>query len=365
MSHPASRPRGEGIRPPRAAQAPDPGRAALAEAMETSFRVLRWGFVVLILLYVASGFFIVESHERAYVLTWGRVRGGPGARALEPGAHWTWPKPVSEIVRIPAGRVRTIEVDPLPPAPKPGEPTAEIPESSWDELLITGDANLIRAHWALRYTISDPWQFHFGHADAARTLECEFRRTVVRTVAGVSIDFALRQGVETLRASAQDTLAARVAQMKLGVSIDRVDVPGLIPPHSVAQAFDDVVKAENERSQRISEARGAASRLVEEARGEAARRLSAARADRQRLISETDADAQYFERLLPDYQARPELVARTLLQDTLRRVLAATDQKYLLYHRADGGQELRLWLGPELPKPPAPPPLPDTPEAPR
>jgi membrane protease subunit HflK len=248
--------------------------------------------------------------------------------------------------------VQTVEVDPLPPTKEGGRP--EPVNMAWDEFLLTGDANLIRAHWALRYTISDPWQFQFGYANTKVLLASEFRHAIVRTAAEYPIDRALRSDVESFRAAVQDALTSRVAKLKLGVAVERVDLPGLRPPQPVAEAFDDVVRAENTRSERISEAKAYANRRLAEAFGEASKRRSEAAAYRQRLVSETQSDAAYFERIYPSYRNQPGTVARTLLQDTLRRALAQTDQKYLLYRRDDGQQELRLWLGPERAKAPEP-----------
>lgn len=341
----------EPARGPAAAAAPDAGRRALSDALEISFRLLRWVFLLLLAAYLGSGIFIVREHERAFILSWGRVQGGPGAEALGPGLHWTWPKPLSEVILLPAGRVQTIEIDPLPPTKLEGGKPEPV-NMAWDEFLLTGDANLIRAHWALRYTIADPWQYEFGYANTPRLLASEFRHAIVRTAAEFPIDRALRSDVESFRAAVQDALAARVAKLKLGVAVERVDLPGLRPPQPVAEAFDDVVRAENTRSEKISEAKAYANRRLAEAQGEASRRLSEAASYRQRLVSETQADAAYFERIYPGYVAQPGTVARTLLQDTLRRALAQTDQKYLLYRRDDGKQELRLWLGPERPKTP-------------
>jgi membrane protease subunit HflK len=139
-----------------------------------------------------------------------------------------------------------------------------------------------------------------------------------------------------------------------------VDLVGVTPPPQVAPAFDDVVQAEQERSGKISEARAYAARRANETEGEAARRLSEARAAADRLVAETGADADYFRAVRARYVEAPDVTARTLRQETLRRVLSAVRQKYFLRRNASGEQELRLWLSPERP-PLALPAAPGTP----
>ena len=154
----------------------DPGRQALADALQVSFRLLTGIMVLLAVAYLGSGLFIVQEHQRAYVLVLGRVAGVGMERIREPGLHWTWPKPIAEVVRVPAERIQTMEVDTHWYEVQPGE--------EWDErgfeptlrplrdgYLITGDANIIHTRWGLRYIIRDPETYLFRVAEPERILE--------------------------------------------------------------------------------------------------------------------------------------------------------------------------------------------------
>ena len=333
----------------------DSGQQALGEALAVSFRVLRWMLGVLLILYLSSGFFIVQQHQRAVVLVFGRIAGLGADRLKEPGLHWTFPKPVAEIVRVPAERVQTLETlaflpqtgalnEPeaaraAPPAPtlKPGE----------DGYTLTGDVNLLHSRWAMRYTVSDPEDYLFRCEQLAAVLRAELDRAVIQASAALPVDQALRTQVEAFRAAVENEVRRRCDDLHLGIRLQGLDVLVLMPPRQVAAAFNAVVEAENERSTRISEARAYAARQGNEARGQAARLRAEGAAQKSRLVSQVSADADYFNKVLVEYAKNPDLILRTLRQDAVRRALEHVTQKYIVYRGADGRQEVRLQISPE------------------
>jgi len=324
-------------------KAPETGAAALVEALDTSFRLLRWALAGLLGVYLLSGLFVVRQQERAFVLVFGRAQGIGDERVRPPGLHWTLPRPFAEIRRVETERVRVVMTAAPLPAPEPGGPG---PTVAWDEYLLAGDANLLHAVWALRYTVRDPaaWLFGFENPDAA--LRNELAHAVIRTTARFAVDAALRTDVESLRAAVEETVRRRVAAIGVGAQVERVDLVSAAPPPPVAAAFDSVVQSEQERSRLIGEARAYAARVENETTGAAARLRSEAEAYRRRLVAEVAAEADYFTAVYARYLAQPEVIAQTLHQETLRRALRRVAGVYYLRPSPDGKQELRLWLGP-------------------
>ena len=333
----------------------DSGQQALGAALDLSFRILRWALGLLFILYLASGGFIVQQHEKAFVLVFGRVAGLGADRMKEPGLHWTFPPPIAEVVRVPAERVQTLEINafwpragsqladteatPPPPAPtlKPGE----------DGYTLTGDANLLHSRWALRYTIRDPETYLFGHVDPAAVLRAELEHAVIRASAALPVDQALRTEVESFRAAVENELRGRCEALALGLQLQGLDVLGLMPPRQVAAAFNAVIEAENERGTRINEARAYAARQRNAAEGLAARWRAEGAAQKSRLLSQVSADADYFRKVLAEYTRNPSLILRALRQDTVRRALAGVEQKFIVHQTEKGQQEIRLLLSPE------------------
>lgn len=331
---------------------PEGGNQALTDALALSFRLLRGLMLLIALAYLGSGVFVVHQHERAIVLLFGRVAGLGADRVKVPGLHWTWPRPFSEVIKLPTERVQTLSTASFwygreaefqddagtPPTLRPDR----------DGYLLTGDANLLHSRWAARYTVESPLAYAFGFAQFEDVLRSELDRAVVRVSARFAVDRALRTDLEAYRGAVENELRERARALDLGIRIHGVDMLGITPPRQVAAAFDGVTQSAQERAQQISDARAYAVRTVNEAHGEAARRRSEGESARQARIAEVQAQADAFEKIYPQWLLNPDLVARTLLQDGVRRALAHVEQKYVVHSRPGAeGQEIRLQLGPE------------------
>ena len=232
--------------------AADAGGRALNDALGAAFRLMRVVMALLALAYLASGVFVVRQHEKAVVLVFGRVS-GLGEEAIKgPGLHWTWPRPVSEIVRLPAERVQTLTVDTFwykregDFQDNAAPPSALRPDA--EGYAITGDANLLHTRWAVRYTLAQPDTFAFRWTDAALVLRQELERAVTRVSATAPIDRALRTDIEGFRAAVERVLRARLDELGLGVRLQGADLLASAPPQQVAEAFQNVTKAEMERA---------------------------------------------------------------------------------------------------------------------
>lgn len=328
----------------------DTATLALSEALRLSFRLLRGLMLLMIAAYLGSGVFVVPQHERALVLRYGRLAGlGPDS-IKEPGLHWTWPRPFSEIVRVSTERVQTLSSDgfwygrgsDFQDNAGPGDTLR--PEV--DGYVVTGDANLLHHRWALRYTVADPYAFHFGFTDAEALLRAELDRAVVHVSANYAVDRALRTDLESYRAEVDRVVRARLEDLNLGLRVQGVDLLAIAPPPQVAAAFDAVTQSAQERAQFISDAQAYAVRAVNEAHGEAAQRRAEGETARQARRNEIASRADAFARLYPKWRAHPDVVGQTLRQDGVRRALAGVEQKFVV-HRRDAGQEIRIHLGPE------------------
>ncbi len=332
----------------------DPGRQALADALQVSFRLLTGVMVLLAVAYLASGLFIVQEHERAYVLVLGRISGVGAERVKEPGLHWTWPKPVAEIVRVPAARIQHMDIDThwyeqLPGHewdPEFGRSVRESLRPLQDGYLLTGDANIVHTRWGLRYTIRDPEAYIFRVREAEQILHKELDRAALSVAQRWPVDRALRTDIEMFRHTVDQELRTRLHTLELGLEVHRLDLLAVTPPLQVAEAFEAVIEAEQDRSRSISSARAYAARVANETQGDTARVQAEASAERQRVVSEAEADADFFTSVLAAFQAQPEVLTQTLWQDRIRDVLARVDRKQILHERAEGQRELRLQLSP-------------------
>lgn len=330
-----------------------PGLEALSEALDTSFRAFRVLLLVLAAAYLASGIFVVRQHERAFVLVFGKIHGLGAERVREPGLHWTWPRPFAEVVRTPAGRVQTLDTASFWRRTEPDlqehDAAAAGPtlDPARDGYVLTGDANILHAKWAARFTLSDPEAHEFGFADAAGLFRAEMDRAIVRVTARFAADRALRTDIASVRDVVESELIRSCAERGLGVRVQGLDLTSVAPPAQVAAAFDRVVQAEQDRARAISEARAYAARTMNEGRGEAAKRVAEGETYKKRLLAEIGADADAFRKVFAQYTRNPAVFKQAMVQDVLRRALPNVEQKYVVHGSRDGRQEIRLQLGPE------------------
>lgn len=324
----------------------DPGQAALAQSLQISFRMLRGVLVVVFIVYLFSGIRIVDQHERAFVLTFGRLSPGPD-RAKGPGMIFAWPRPFSEVVTIPFARTQTVETDTFwvrRPSPEEASIGRWNVEGRPFAYAMTGDLNIFHSRWAMRYTLQDPERVAFGFTEPASLLRNELEQAVVKTAARYDVDSVLRTDLEGFRGAVEQEVRRRMDALQLGIGLQRVDLLDQGPAVQVGLAFDAVIEAEQDRSRAISQARGAAARTLSEAQGGAARILAEAQTDRQRFLTEIQSDAETFTLMLDQATGDNDVLLDALLQDALRRTLAGAEELFVLHPGGEGRRELRLLL---------------------
>lgn len=339
--------------PPQAA-VEDTATQALAEAMRTSFVVVRLLLIGLAVYFLCSGVFIVKEQERAVILRFGKPV-GTGLEALRgPGFHWAFPYPIDEVYRIKAVKVQSAAStigwyaeDARRKAAGQETPVNPTLDPIRDGYLLTGDRNIIHVRAILRYSIEEPLEFFFNHSNAYFAVTNALDNAVVFAASRYNVDDALRRDLAGLQDLIRRRVEATTARMNLGIKVQQVDLV-TAPPRQVQDAFEEVIKAENKRGEDISVAQGYAAEVRSRAEGEAAARINAAQAAAVRFIESIKSDARYFSELLPRYQANPTLFSEWLQTEVLARALTNSQEKFFLPIRTGPGQrELRLQLSRE------------------
>lgn len=329
------------------------GHQALQDALRVSFRLLRWAIVVLVVLYLVSGFFIVSQHEKALVLQFGRLAGEP----KEAGPHWTWPRPFSEVVRVPTEEVQTLEVDDFwyfDPNRGTLESVGKDNHRSGGNVLnprrdgytITGDANLLHTRWVVRYTIMDPVAYCFAVQDVKEVIRNELRHAVVRTSARYSVDRAWRTDLASFRDDIGVMTRKQCMDLNFGVKVDSVEVE-VSPPLQVVDAFDLVTGSDLVRNQLIDDARAYEVRTQNIAEGEKAKIEAEAETKKQAFLSDIRSQADTFSKILPQYLENPQVIRERMILESIFRILPKLDDKYVL----DESSDIRLWLSPKMKNP--------------
>src|SRR3954469_14546462 len=141
----------------------DAGSTALAEALRSSFAIVKILMIILVIAFFASGIFTVNSQQKAIILRFGKPVGAGADQLLGPGLHWSFPSPIDEVVRIPIGEIQEVRSTSGWYATTPeaeasgqeGDPNASLSPQN-DGYTITSDGNIIHARATVRYRVADP-----------------------------------------------------------------------------------------------------------------------------------------------------------------------------------------------------------------
>ncbi|HYE31174.1 MAG TPA: protease modulator HflK [Methylomirabilota bacterium] len=332
----------------------DSGSRALTDALKSSFFIVKALMVVLVLVFLGSGFFTVPGNERAIILRFGRPVGNGADQLKGPGAHWSFPSPIDEVVRIPIGEAQTVTSTAGWFAVTPEQEAAnQLPDPmpslnpAADGYTLTADANIIHVRATLTYRITDPLAYALNFVNTRAVLQNTLNNAIAYASARHTADQAVRLDVLGFR----ERVLARVRELidahGLGVAIDQADVRA-IPPRYIAGAFEEVLRAELDRRKAISDAQAYSNRVITAAGGEADAVLNKGREDRTRMIAEINADAEAFKNQLPYYRQNQRLFMARLQTERLQNILTNVDEKTFLPTRGDGKRELRLNIGRDL-----------------
>lgn len=324
----------------------DAGSVALAEALRSSFLIVRFILVGLVVYFLGSGIFTVSSQERAIVLRFGQPVRHAGEVELGPGLHWAFPYPVDEVVKMPVAQLQTVRStvgwyavsqaqEEQNIVPDPGGSLNPAVEG----YAVMGDTSIIHARATIRYRITEPLKFVLNHRDGAEVMTNLVDNALTYAAVNYRVDDALRRDVAGFKEAVLKRLGQLVLAHDLGVTLEASDVV-TIPPRQLKADFDRVLTTELERSKAISDSQSYSNRVVNEARGQATALINTGETDRNRLVQAVGAEARKFASLLPEYQKNPGYFTRRLQSEALGRVFTnAQDKFYLPLQPRD-----QLWL---------------------
>lgn len=261
-------------------------------------------------IWLASGFYIVDESQRGVVLQFGKLQ-----ETTEPGLRWRLPYPIQSHELVNLTGVRTVEI---------GYRGTERNKVLKEALMLTDDENIVNIQFAVQYILKDPVEFLFNnrHPDDAVVGAAE---TAVREIVGKSkMDFVLYEGREQIATDAAQLMQAILDRYQAGILISKVTMQNAQPPEQVQAAFDDAVKAGQDRERQKNEGQAYANDVIPRARGTAARLLEEAEGYRQRVVSTAEGDASRFRQIFTEYAKAPEVTRQRMYLDTMQQIYANT-----------------------------------------
>jgi len=288
--------------------------------------------IVAVLLWLASGFYIVPEGQSAVVLRFGEYK------YLNERAGFTWrlPYPIENQELVNVQQLRQIEV---------GYRNNVKNKVLKESLMLTEDQSIVDMQFAVQYRLSDPvaWLFNNNPGPAPEELIRQGAETAMReVVARRGVDQVLYEEKEAVAKDARVLMQSIVDKYKAGVSIVDVTIQQAQPPEQAQAAFEDANKAAQDRERLINEGRAYANDVIPKARGTAARLEQEAEGYKQRIIATAEGDASRFRQVLVEYSRAPQVTRERMYLEAMQQVFSNTSK--VLVDTRQGGNLMFLPL---------------------
>ncbi|MBY0262141.1 MAG: hypothetical protein K2Q20_07335 [Phycisphaerales bacterium] len=291
----------------------DPANRSLADALKIAFRLLQGSIVLMVGLYVASGYQQVEEGQRGVRLMLGKI----DQENIPPGPNWSAPAPIGDMLRVNTG-VQSLDIkeaffprlsadeEKMLADPKMRENSlgggANSLDPDYDGVLLTGDGSIVHARWRVTYKRTDDGRSLRNIAqeppasDAMdqrsieeRLVAAAVQRGIVHAASKMTIDQVL---AGLAREPAREEANRMLQALDAGIAIQSVDMTDKMPPRQVIKNFNDVQAAQAEAAKAVEEARGDARQMLAETAGEAAPALLAKIDTYEKQLATKDAGAE-------------------------------------------------------------------------
>ena len=299
--------KGTGSRPPSGGSAGGPSGKG---GMPGFLSHLGLGVVLgaAVLVWLGTGFFIVQEGQQAVITQFGKYKSTVGA-----GFNWRMPWPVQRHELVYVSQIRSVDI---------GRDNIIKATGLRESAMLTEDENIVEIKFAVQYRLNDARAYLFESKNPTEAV-VQAAETAVREVVGkMKMDSALAEERDQIAIRVRQLMQTILDRYKVGIEVVGINLQqgGVRPPEQVQAAFDDVLKAGQERERAKNEAQAYANDVVPRATGAASRLKEEANAYRERIVAQAEGDAQRFKAILPEYQKAPQVTRDRLYTETFQQV---------------------------------------------
>ncbi len=258
--------------------------------------------VAIVVVLGANSFYKIEAAERGVVLRFGAYN-----QVTDPGLNFKLPL-IDEVYKV--------NID-------------QISSFNHKAQMLTKDENIIDVELTVQSKIQDPADYLFQDRNPQKTIQDATETAVRETIGKSNLDFILTEGRSSIAADIKERAQRLINMYKTGLEITSINMQPAKPPEQVKSAFDDAIKAREDKERLENEAEAYANQIVPKARGAAARQVQAAKAYEERVISEAEGESSRFLSVLTEYEKAPEVTRERLYLETVEEVLSNSSKVIL------------------------------------
>ncbi|MEY4429944.1 MAG: FtsH protease modulator HflK [Pseudomonadota bacterium] len=282
---------------PGGSMSPDPASAGIGLGVVVGLVALVW---------LGSGFFIVQEGQQAVVMQFGRF-----SHTAEAGFQWRAPYPFQSHEIVNLTQLRSVDV---------GSSSVTQGSGLRDSSMLTRDENIIDIQFTVQYRLEDARQYLFENKSSDEAVS-QAAESAVREIVGAStMDSVLYEQRDAIAVDLSKSIQTQLRKIKAGVTVVNVNVKSVQAPEQVQAAFDDAFKAGADRERLKNEGQAYANDVIPKAQGTAARLREEAAGYSAKVVAQAEGDAQRFRMVLAEYQKAPAVTRDRLYIDTMQQI---------------------------------------------
>ena len=263
---------------------------------------------IAVLIWLGTGFFIVQEGQQDVITQFGKYKGTVGA-----GFNWRLPSPVQRHELVFVTQIRSVDV---------GRDNVIKSTGLRESAMLTEDENIVEIKFAVQYRLNDARAWLFESKNPADAV-VQVAETAVREVVGkMRMDTALAEERDQIAPRVRALMQTILDRYKIGVEVVGINLQqgGVRPPEQVQSAFDDVLKAGQERERAKNEAQAYANDVIPRAVGSASRLKEEADAYQARIVAQAQGDAQRFNAIFAEYQKAPQVTRERMYLESMQQI---------------------------------------------
>ena len=298
---------GDSQRPNRRASDPGGGPSFEPDARSAGLGIaLILGVAALV--WLGSGFYIVQEGHQAVVTTFGRY-----SSTQDAGWKFRWPWPIQAHETVPFYLLRSVEV---------GRNSVSQTTGLRDSSMLTRDENIVDIRFTVQYRLKDTREFLFENRDPDAAV-VQASESAIREIVGSSlVDEVLYEKRDAIANDIAKSVQAQLDRLKSGISVSNINVQSVQVPEQVLAAFQDAQNAKTDSDSFKNKAQAYANDVIPRAQGTASRLREEAQAHLLSVVARATGDADRFRQVLTEYQKAPAVTRDRLYLETMQQVYA-------------------------------------------
>ncbi len=264
---------------------------------------------VLALIWLGTGFFIVQEGQQAVITRFGELKG-----TREAGFNWRMPYPIEKHETVALTQLRSIEI---------GRGSTGQATGLKDSSMLTQDENIVDIKFTIQYRLKSAADYLFQNRNPDDAVSKAAESAIREVVGRGNMDSVLSKDRESIQRDVVKSVQSQLDRYKSGIQIQTVNIQNVQPPEQVQAAFDDALKAGQDRDRLKNEGQAYANDVVPRAKGTAARLKEEADGYKANVIARAEGDGERFKSIQTEYQKAPQVTRDRLYLDAMQSIYSS------------------------------------------